>query len=107
MRQTLALFDAQGDFPTLTSRQAEMAAIVQLLDTLACPQLHQALASFASVLEGYWGYYQRAEKIYKTYRAQYPRDVVQALALAWQLRRQATNSKTYGTRKRLAQDAAC
>jgi hypothetical protein len=33
--------------------------------------------------------------------------VVQALALAWQLRRHATNSKTYGTRKRLAQDAAC
>jgi hypothetical protein len=32
--------------------------------------------------------------------------VVQALALAWQLRRQATNSKTYGIRKRLTQDAA-
>ena len=106
LRQTLEVFDAQGDVPTLTSRQAEIAAIVQLLDTLACPQLHQALASCASGLEGYWGYYQRAEKIYKTYSTQYPRDVVQALALAWQLRRQATNSKTYGTRKRLAQDAA-
>ena len=32
--------------------------------------------------------------------------MVQALALAWQLRRQATNSKTYGIRKRLAHDAA-
>jgi hypothetical protein len=48
LRQTLELFDAQGDFPPLTSRQEEIAAIVQLLDTLACPQLHQALASFAS-----------------------------------------------------------
>jgi hypothetical protein len=33
--------------------------------------------------------------------------VVQALACAWQLRRQATHSNTSGTRKRLAQDAAC
>jgi hypothetical protein len=31
--------------------------------------------------------------------------VVQALALAWPLRRQATNSKTYGIRKRLTQEA--
>jgi len=32
--------------------------------------------------------------------------VVQALAWGWQLQRQATNSKTYGTRKGLTQDAA-
>jgi len=106
LRQTLELFDAQGDLPPLTSRQAEIAAIRQLLDTLACPHLQQALTSFASGLEGYWGYYQRAEQVYQAYSTRYPRDVVQALALAWQLPRQATNSKIYGVRKRWEQDAA-
>ena len=84
MRQTLELFDAQGDLPTLTFRQAEIAAIAQLLDELACPQLHQALASFASGLEGDWGSYQRAAQVSQAYSTRYPRDVVQALALAWQ-----------------------
>ena len=105
LRQTLELFNQQGEFTELTSRQAEMAAIVQLLDELTCAHLHQALASFASGLEGYWGYYQRAEQVYQAYSIRYPRAVVQALAWGWQLQRQATNSKTYGTRKGLTQDA--
>lgn len=107
LRQTLELFNEQGEIIALTSRQADIAVIIDLMDTLACAQLHQALASFASGLEGYWGYYQRAEHVYQAYSTRYPRDVVQALALAWQLQRQATNSKTSGSRKRLAQDAAC
>jgi hypothetical protein len=45
------------------------------------------------------------EQVYQAYMAHYPRDVVQALACGWQLARQATNSKAYGRRKRLAQDA--
>jgi len=49
LRQTLELFNQQGEFTELTSRQAEMAAIVQLLDELTCAHLHQALASFASI----------------------------------------------------------
>jgi len=105
LRQALELFDEQGEITALTSRQAEIEAIVQLMDELACAQLHQALASFASGLEGYWGYYQRAEQVYQEYSKRYPREVVQALACGWQLQRQATNSKTYGMRKRLAQDA--
>jgi len=107
LRQALALFDEQGEITELTSRRAEIAAIVQLMDELACAQLHQALASFASGLEGYWGYYQRAEQVYQEYSKRYPCEVVQALACGWQLQRQATNSKTYGMRKRLAQDAEC
>ena len=63
LRQALELFDDQGEIIALTSRQAEMAAIVQWMDALACAQLHQALASFTSGLEGYWGYYQRAEHV--------------------------------------------
>jgi hypothetical protein len=106
LRQALELFDERGELTDLTSRQAEIAAIVQLLDELACARLHQALASFASGLEGYWGYYQRAEQVYQAYSTRYPREVVQALALGWQLQRQARNSKTYGSRKRVAQDAA-
>jgi hypothetical protein len=105
LRQTLELFNQQGDLIELTSRQAEIAAIVQLLDALVCAHLHQALASFASGLEGYWGYYQRAEQVYQAYSIRYPREVVQALAWGWQLQRQATNSKTYGIRKCLTQDA--
>ena len=36
----------------------------------------------------------------------YPRDVVEVCACGWQLKRQSTNSKDYGMRKRLAQEAA-
>src|SRR5499427_4948081 len=94
LRQALELFDAQGEIIALTARQAEIAAIVPLMDALACAQLHQALASFTSGLEGYWGYYQRAEQVYQGYRRRYPHEVVQALACGWQLARQATNSKS-------------
>ena len=55
--------------------------------------------------EGYWGYDQRAEQVYQEYRGYYPPEVVQALACGWQLARQATNSKAYGMRQRLGQDA--
>jgi len=105
LRQTLELFDEWGGLTALTSRQAEIAAIVTLLDTLDNGPLHQALVSFASGLEGYWGYYQRTEQVYQACMARYPCDVVQALACGWQLARQATNGKAYGMRKRLAQDA--
>ena len=105
LRRALELFNDQGDLKELTSRQAEIQAIVTLMDTLDGAPLHQALVSFASGLEGYWGYYQGAEKVYQEYITRYPRAVVQALACGWQLERQATNSKAYGMRKRLAQDA--
>jgi len=105
LRQALEVFDEQGEITELTSRQAEIEAIVQLMDALAGAPLHQALASFASGLQGYWGYYQRAEQVYQEYSKRYPHEVVQALACGWQLQRQATNSKAYGMRKRLAQDA--
>ncbi len=105
LRQALEVFDEQGESTELTSRQAEIEAIVQLMDALAGAPLHQALASFASGLQGYWGYYQRAEQVYQEYSKRYPHEVVQALACGWQLQRQATNSKAYGMRKRLAQDA--
>jgi hypothetical protein len=107
LRQALALCDEQGEITALTSRQAEMAAIVQLLDALACAPLHQALASFASGLEGSWGYDQRAEQVYQEDSKRDPCAVVQALACGWQWQRQATNSKTYGMRQRLAPDAEC
>ena len=105
LRHALELFDEQGEITALAFRKAEIEAIVTLMDELAYAQLHQALASFASGLEGYWGYYQRAEQVYQECITRYPRAVVQALACGWQLARQATNSKAYGMRKRLAQDA--
>jgi hypothetical protein len=98
------LFDDQGELTELTSRQAEIEAIVTLMDTLDGAQLHQALVSFASGLQGYWGYYQGAQQVYQECITRYPREVVQALACGWQLERQATNNKAYGMRKRLAQD---
>jgi hypothetical protein len=52
---------------------------------LGCEKLDQELASFAAGLEGYWGYYQRAEAVYQQLLARYPREVVQALACGWQL----------------------
>src|SRR3989475_2882887 len=105
LRHALELFDEQGEITALAFRKAEIEAIVTLMDEWACAQLHQTLASFASGLEGYWGYYQRAEQVYQECLTRYPREVVQVLACGWQLARQATNSKAYGMRKRLAQDA--
>jgi hypothetical protein len=105
LRQALELFDEQGMIPELTWRKAEIEAIVTLMDDLDGAQLHQDLASFTSGLAGYWGYYQRAEQGLQAFLRRYPREVVQALACGWQLERQATNSKAYGIRKRLAQDA--
>jgi len=105
LRQTLEVFDHQGEIMALTSRQEEIDAIVELMDTLHCAQLHQELASFTAGLAGYWGYYPRVEQVYQVFLTRYPRAVVQALARGWQLARQATNSKTYAIRKRLAQEA--
>jgi len=62
------------------------------------------LASFASGLEGYWGYYRRAEDVYQRLLQRYPRAVVEVCACGWQLKRQSTNSKDDGIRKRLAQE---
>jgi hypothetical protein len=73
---------------------------------LGCAPLQQALSSFVSGLEGYWSYYRRAEDVYQGLTQRYPRAVVEVCACGWQLKRQATNSKDYGIRKRLAQEAA-
>ena len=90
----------------LDSRQAELQAILELMRELGCEQLNQALSSFASGLEGYWSYYRRAEDVYQGLTQRYPRAVVEVCACGWQLQRQSTNSKDYGMRKRLAQEAA-
>src|SRR4029453_8056544 len=81
-------------------------AILALMHELGCAQLNQALSSFASGLEGYWSYYRRAEDVYQGLTQRYPRAVVEVCACGWQLKRQSTNSKDYGMRKRLAQEAA-
>jgi hypothetical protein len=105
LRKALELFDSEGRIPEGASRQAEMQAILELMRELGCEQLNQALSSFASGLESYWDYYQRAEASYQGLIQRYPRDVVEVCACGWQLKRQSTNSKDYGIRKRLAQEA--
>jgi len=106
LRKALELFNSEGSIPDGVSRQGEIEAIVELMRALDCAQLNQALSSFASGLEGYWGYYQRAEEVYQGLIQRYPREVVEVCACGWQLKRQATNSKDYGLRKRLAHEAA-
>jgi hypothetical protein len=106
LRQTLELFNSEGRIPDGASRQAEIGAIVALMRELGCAQLKQALSSFASGLEGYWSYDRRAEEVYQGWRQRDPRDVVELCACGWQWKRQATNSKDDGIRKRLAQEAA-
>ena len=105
LRKVLDLFDPQGEIPDLAWRQAEIGAVLELLRELSCEPLNQELKSFATGLESYWGYYQRAAEIYQKLIQRYPRPVVQALALGWQLNKQATNSKDYGVRQRLGQEA--
>lgn len=60
-RQALEWFDSEGRIPDGASRQAEIEAIVALMRALGCAPRNQALSSCASGLEGYWGYYQKAE----------------------------------------------
>src|SRR2546427_4668668 len=55
LRKALALFDSAGRIPDGALRQAEIEAILELMRELGCAQLNQALSSFASGLEGYWG----------------------------------------------------
>jgi hypothetical protein len=105
LRKALELFDSEGRIPDEASRQAEIEAILALMRELGSAQLPQALSSFASGLEGYWGYYRRAEDVYQGLIQRYPRAVVEVCACGWQLKRQATNSKDYGLRKRLAHEA--
>lgn len=105
LREVLELFDERGQIKDLAWRQAEIEVILGLMRELGCEQLNQEVKSFASGLEGYWGYYQRAEQVYQGLIKRYPQAVVQALASGWQLERQATNSKDYQVRKHLAQEA--
>ena len=106
LRKALEWFDSEGRIPDGASRQAEIEAILALMRELGCAQLNQTLSSFASGLEGYWGYDRRAENVYQGLIQRYPRAVVEVWACGWQLQRQATNSKDDGIRKRLAQEAA-
>jgi len=101
----LELFDRQGRLPELAARQAEIAAILELMGELGCEQLQSELKSFAAALESYGGYYQRAEAVYRQLLERYPAAVVQALGLGWQLQRQATNSKDSELKQRLKQAA--
>jgi hypothetical protein len=105
LRKALEWFNREGSIPDGASRQAEMGAILAWMRELGCAQLKQALSSFASGLEGYWGYYRRAEGVDQGLMQRYPREVVEVCACGWQLKRQSTNSKDDGMRKRLAQDA--
>jgi hypothetical protein len=108
LREALELFDSRGEIKELAWRQAEIEAILGLMRELGCEQLNQEVKSFASGLKGYWGYYQRAEQVYQGLIERYPlaeSEIMQALACGWQLARQATNSKDYSVRKRLAQEA--
>src|SRR5712671_562902 len=105
LRKALELFNSEGRIQEGASRQAEIGAILALMRELGCAQLNQALSSFASGLEGYWDYYRRAEAVYQGLMQRYPREVVEVCACGWQLKRQSTNSKAYGMRKRLAQEA--
>src|SRR6266704_781709 len=105
LRKALELFNSEGRIQDGASRQAEIGAILALMRELGCAQLNQALSSFASGLEGYWDYYRRAEAVYQGLMQRYPREVVEVCACGWQLKRQSTNSKDDGMRKRLAQEA--
>lgn len=79
--------------------------MLELMREVGCAQLQQALASFASGLEGYWGYDQSVEDVYQRLIQRYPRAVVEVCAYRWSWQRQSTNSKDDGLRKRLAQEA--
>ena len=57
--------------------------MLELMRELGGVQLNQALSSFASGLEGYWDYDQRAEASYQGLIQRYPRAVVEVCAYGW------------------------
>jgi hypothetical protein len=105
LRESLELFDGRGDIKELARCKAEIEAILSLMSELGAEQLSQEVNSFASGLETYWGYYQRAGEVYQGMIERYGREVAQALGCGWQLERQAVNSKDYRLRRRLQQEA--
>jgi len=106
LRKALELCDSKGRIPDLASRQAEIEAILELMRGLGCEKLNQEIESFAAGMEGYWGYYTRAEEVYQRLSQRYPQAVVEAMAYGWQLERQATNNKDYWVRKQVQEEAA-
>ena len=101
LRLLLEAFDEAGALPALAQRQAEIASVLALLETLGHAELQQAVKSLRTGLTGYWSYYERLAVVYEALCAQHPRAAVAMLARGWQYERQATNSKEYGVRQRL------
>src|SRR3989442_3207913 len=91
LRKALELFDSAGRIPDGALRQAEIEAILELMRELGCAQLNQALSSFAFGVEGYWGYYRRAEVVYHGLILRYSRAPGGGCACGWQMDRQSTN----------------
>ena len=106
LRKALELFDDQGRLTPLAQRQAEIGASLALRQELGDDQLRREVASFARGMEGYWDYYRSAEESYQELLRRYAPAVIALLCLGWQAQRQATNSKDYGRRRQLTQDAA-
>ena len=105
LRVALELFDKEGRIIEISFRKAQIKAVLDLMGELGDEKLNQELKSFSAGLEDYWGYYQRAAAVYGQLLERYPHEVVQMLAVGWQFKRQATNSKDYDLRKRLIEEA--
>lgn len=105
LREALELFDPKGQINDLATRKAEIEAILSLMNELGSEELKKEVKSFASGLEGYWNYYQRAGEVYQRLCERYGREVTQTLGCGWQLERQAVNSKDYKVKKQLQQGA--
>lgn len=105
LRKALELFDGRGRIKPSAERNAEIKTILELMRELGDEKLKREVASFASGMEGYWDYYRRTEEIYQELIRRYPPAVVEMLCLGWQAQRQATNSKDYGRRRQLTQEA--
>jgi len=105
LRVAMDLLDSKGVIQDLACRQAQVEAILQLMRELNDVKLDQEIKSFATGMEGYWGYFQRIHEVYLQLLDRYPHEVVRSITIGWQFERQATNINDYGLRKRLIQEA--
>lgn len=105
LKMSFDLFDLKGDFKEPQKNLEEVLTILELMRSLNCESLNEEILTLEKALEAYWGYFQRAEAIYRELVQTYPQETLRPICLAWQYQRQAKNSKSYKVQKSLKREA--
>lgn len=105
LRMAFDLFDSQGNFKDPQKNLEEVLTILDLMRSLNCEGLNKEIQTLKNALEAYWGYFQRAEMIYRELAQTYSQEPLKPICLAWQYQKQAKNSKIYKVQQYLKNEA--